>query len=87
MVDDHHERGVVGAGVDLEVACDAGKARVVARAVLDASGKQVEAIEVGADSAGERRDVRSVGLCDHLRRDGGVLDDVDVDVPQSVEEV
>ena len=77
-----HEGGTVGAGVDLEVLRDAGEAGVVVVSVLDARGKDVEAIEARARQRRERRRVGAPGLGDPLRGDGGVLTDVDAHVRQ-----
>ena len=53
MGQDHHDRGLVGTGVDLQVFADADQAGLVVALILDRSGQSLQSVQLTAAAAGQ----------------------------------
>ena len=87
MVQNHHDGGFVGAGVDFQVPADADEAGAVVALVLHGGAQTVQSVQLGAGAAGQGGNVLSAGLGDHLGGHGGVVHGNDIHAGETVEEV
>ena len=85
--DDHHDTGLIRAGVNLGRFGDADKPGVIAALVLDGGFQPLKGVLLRAQPGGDGRNVLPVGLGDHLGRYGGVFADGNFYVLQGPQKV
>ncbi len=73
MGQDQHQRGLVRAGINLQLLGDADEAGVVVAAVLDVRGQSLQAVQLHAVVRADGGHVRPLRLCHSLGSGGGVL--------------
>ena len=72
MVQNHHDGGLVGAGVNFQIPADADEAGAVVALVLHGGAQTIQPVQLGAGAAGQGGNVLSAGLGDHLGGEGSV---------------
>ena len=87
MRQDQHQRGLVRAGIDLQLLGDADEAGVVVAAVLDVRGQALQAVQLHAVVRADGGHIRPLGLCHGLGGGGGVLAGGDLHAGHGVQEL
>ena len=73
MVQDHHDAGLVRAGVDLQIFADANKAGMIIALILHRGGKTFQAVQLRAAAAGQSGHILAAGLGNHFCSHRGVF--------------
>ena len=87
MVQNHHDGGLVGTGVNFQIPADADEAGAVIALVLHGAAQTVQSVQLGAGAAGQGGNVLSAGLGDHLGGEGSVVHGNDIHAGKTMEEV